>query len=158
MKTTTGYSAVQIALHWLIALGIVFNYFVSEGMGRALHQSLAGEPVTVALAPLHVWIGVAVFVLAVIRIALRLMRGGPPAPAGVMGKLAQAGHGLLYLLILLMPAAGMVAWFGGQEVAGGPHQLMANLLLILAAGHALVALVHQVVLKDGTLRRMVRPA
>ena len=35
---------------------------------------------------------------------------------------------------------------------------MANLLVILAAGHAVVALWHQFVLKDGTLRRMLRPA
>lgn len=158
MKTTAGYSPVQIALHWLIAIGILFNYFVSQGMGRALSQRLAGETVTLAIAPLHVWVGVAVFVLAVIRIVLRLMRGAPPAPSGLLGKLVHVGHGLLYLLILLMPLAGMVAWFGGQEIAGGPHQLMANLLVLLAAGHAAAALIHQFILKDGTLRRMVRPA
>lgn len=158
MKTATGYSPVQIALHWLITIGIVFNYIVSDEMGRALHQALAGEGVTVAIAPLHVWVGVTIFGLALIRISLRLGRGAPPAPAGLLGKLAHAGHGLLYLLILLMPVAGMVAWFGGQELAGGPHELMANLLIILAAGHAAAALFHQFVLKDGTLRRMVRPA
>ncbi|MGA0540834.1 cytochrome b [Neotabrizicola sp. VNH66] len=158
MKTTTGYSAAQITIHWLIALGILFNYIFSDGMGDALDQRLEGAAVTVSVAPLHVWVGVSVFVLALIRIALRLIRGAPPAPSGWAGKLAHAGHGLLYLLILLMPVAGMVAWFGGQDAAGGPHQLMANLLVILAAGHALVALWHQFVLKDGTLRRMLRPA
>ncbi|MFE3839351.1 cytochrome b [Pseudogemmobacter sonorensis] len=152
-----GYGPAQIALHWLIALGIVVNYFAGSGMGRALFQRLQGAEVTVPNAMLHVWLGVAVFVLAVIRIILRLRRGAPPAPHGITGKLAHAVHGLLYLLILLMPLAGMVAWFGGQEAAAGPHMLMANLILLLAAGHALAALFHQFVLKDGTLLRMLRP-
>lgn len=158
MKTTTGYSATQILLHWGVALGVLFNYVVSEGMGKALDQNLDGEAVTVDVASWHVWIGVAVLVLAVLRIALRLLRGGPPAEPGALGKVASAVHGLLYVLILLVPALGALAWFGAIDAAGEPHALLANVMVILAVFHALGGFYHHLVLKDGILRRMLRPA
>ena len=40
---------------------------------------------------------------------------------------------------------------------GDPHALLANVLMILAGGHSLVAIWHQLVLKDGLLGRMFRP-
>lgn len=158
MKTTSGYSTFQILLHWAVALGIVFNYIVSEGMGRALDQRLGGEAVTVAIAPLHVWVGVAVLVLALLRIALRITQGGPPAAPGLLGKGAAAAHGLLYVLILVVPLSGAVTWFAGQEAAGEAHELLVNLLVLLAGLHALAGLYHHFILKDGILRRMFRPA
>jgi len=42
-----------------------------------------------------------------------------------------------------------------SESVVGWHELGANLILILAAGHAVMALYHQFVLKDGLLRRMM---
>jgi cytochrome b561 len=158
MKTTTGYSTAQILLHWGVALGVVFNYVVSEGMGRALNQSLKGEAVSVTIAPWHVWVGMAVLVLAVLRIVLRLTTGGPPAEPGVLGKVAAATHGLLYVLILLVPALGALAWFGAIDAVAEPHAVLANLMLILALLHALGGFYHHLVLKDGILRRMLRPA
>lgn len=158
MKTTIGYSTLQILLHWAVALGVVFNYIVSEGMGRALDQQIQGQPVTVSIASLHVWIGVAVLVLALLRIALRLALGGPAAQPGLLGKVSSAAHGLLYLLILLVPALGAVAWFGGIDAVAEPHAVLANLLVILAGLHALAGIYHGVVLKDGVLGRMFRPA
>ena len=158
MKVTSGYSGAQIALHWLIAGGVLFNYIVSSGMGRALHQRLEGAAVTVPIAGLHVWVGVAVLALAALRIVLRLTRGGPAAEPGTMGKAASAVHGLLYLLLLAVPVSGAVAWFGGVEDAGDPHELMVNLLILLAGAHALAALFHHYVMKDGVLKRMLRPA
>lgn len=156
MKVTSGYSGAQIALHWLIAGGVLFNYIVSSGMGRALRQRLeAGE---VPVGGPHVWVGAAVMVLMVLRIALRLLRGGPAPEPGVMGKAALAVHGLLYLLMLAVPASGAVAWFGGVRAAGDPHGMLANLLILLAGVHALAALFHHYVMKDGVLKRMLRPA
>lgn len=158
MRTTTGYSSAQILLHWGVALGVVFNYFVSEGMGRALDQNLGGEAVTVGVASWHVWVGVAVLVLAVLRILLRVTRGSPPPEPGLLGKVASAMHGLLYVLILLVPALGALAWFGAIDAVGEPHALLANVMVILAALHALGGFYHLLVLKDGMLRRMLRPA
>ena len=158
MKVTKGYSGAQIALHWLIAGGVIFNYIVSDGMGRALRQHLAGQEITVDIAGLHVWVGMAVLALVALRIVLRLVRGGPKPEAGLMGKAASAMHGFLYLLMLAVPAAGAAAWFGGQAAAGDPHALLANVLIAMAGLHALAALFHHYVMKDGVLRRMLRPA
>lgn len=151
-----GYSALQIALHWLIAAGVLFNYIVSEGMGRALHQRLEGQEVTLAIAPLHVWAGVALMALVLVRIALRLTRGSPAPLPGVQGLVATLGHGALYVLIFLVPLSGALAWFLGAEALGDPHGLLANLLVILAALHGLAAVFHHVILKDGVMRRMLR--
>lgn len=158
MKVTGGYSGAQIALHWLIAAGVLVNYVASEGMGRALRQHLAGQEISIDIAGLHVWTGMAVLALVVLRIALRLLRGVPGAEPGGIGKAAAVVHGLLYLLMLAVPAAGAAAWFGGADALGDPHALLANLLILLAGLHALVALFHHYVLKDGVLRRMLRPA
>ena len=37
------------------------------------------------------------------------------------------------------------------------HALLANVLMVVAGGHALIALYHQYVLKDRLLLRMMRP-
>ena len=157
MKSSPHYSPLQIALHWLIAAGIFFNYFVSQGMGRALRQNIAGESITIGIANLHVWLGVTIWLLAVLRLAVRLRQGAPAPQAGVTGKIAKAAHYLLYALILVMPLAGMAAWFGGFKPAGGAHHLMATALYLLALLHALAACYHQFLRRDGTLMRMIRP-
>ena len=158
MKVTSGYSGLQISLHWLVAAGVIFNYIVSDGMGKALHQRLEGQDVTVGIANLHVWVGMAVLVLALTRIVVKLTRGGPPNEPGLQGKAAAAVHGLLYLLMLAVPAAGMAAWFGGAEGAGDPHGFLANVLIALAGLHALAGLYHHYIVKDGILMRMFRPS
>lgn len=158
MKTTTGYGAAQIALHWLIAVGVLFNYIVSDAMGKALHQRLDGQEITVAIAPYHVWAGVALMVLVVVRLVLRVTNGAPARDPGPLGLLAAAMHGALYLLIVLVPLAGGLAWFAGIEALGDVHALLANVLMIVAGLHAAAGLYHGLVLKDGVMRRMLRPA
>jgi cytochrome b561 len=43
MKTSQGYTMLQIGLHWLIAAGVVFNYIFSDGSGLVdqVHAVLA---------------------------------------------------------------------------------------------------------------------
>ena len=58
-----------------------------------------------------------------------------------------------------LPAAALVA--GSTLLAacldvGEVHGLAANVLMVAVLGHALMALYHQYVLKDGLLRRMMR--
>ncbi|MBE2277462.1 MAG: cytochrome b/b6 domain-containing protein [Rhodobacteraceae bacterium] len=157
MKTSQGYTMLQIGLHWLIAAGVVFNYIFSDGMGKALDQRLEGQEVTVAVAPLHVWVGVVLLVLVLVRIALRLVKGAPAQEPGLMGRLAIWMQVALYALILLVPLAGGLTWFGGIEALGEVHAVLANLMVILALGHAAMAIYHAVVLKDGVMSRMIRP-
>ncbi|MFV0492435.1 MAG: cytochrome b [Pseudorhodobacter sp.] len=157
MKTTTGYSTTQILLHWLIALGILINYVTSDGMGNALDQTLAQTLVTSPMAGLHVWTGVTVLALVLIRILLRALRGAPAPETGLMGRAASLTHIALYLLMILVPFSGAMAWFGGVQEAGDMHELLVNLLMIVVLAHAVAALFHHYILKDGVMRRIMRP-
>ncbi len=90
--------------------------------------------------------------------------------------LVKAGHGLLYLGMLLLPITGLMIMIGngygwnpfglgliargGAEIGwlatlGSAHSLIAWSLLILVLGHAGIALLHHFVKKDGVLRRML---
>lgn len=155
MKTTTGYSGLQIALHWVIAILIVTAWFTGEGAEEALE--VVEEGGAAGFVP-HVAIGLALLALVVLRILVRLGRGAPAAP-GAPGSLAVLaadwGHRLLYLLMIAVPLGGASVFFLGLDV-GEVHGLAANLLLLVALGHAVMALYHQYVLKDGLLRRMMK--
>lgn len=161
MARRNGYSALQIALHWATAILVVFNYIYSEGMEDALDARLENLPATgLELNPaIHVWVGVAVLSIVALRLGLRLVQGAPEAGGvGLSQTLAQWGHRLLYVLLLAVPALGAITWFGGFDPFGEPHAVAANLLMVLAGAHALIAIAHQVVLRDGVLSRMIRPS
>ncbi|MCX7288532.1 MAG: cytochrome b/b6 domain-containing protein [Rhodobacterales bacterium] len=155
MKTTTGYSGIQIALHWLIAILIPLAWLSSGGAEEAWDGLEKG--VVPGFVP-HVALGIAVLALVVLRLAVRFRRGAPEAP-GVPGSLAVKastwGHRLIYLLMIAVPLGGMSIWFGGMD-NGEIHGLFANVLMVVVLGHTLVALYHQYVLKDGLLRRMMK--
>jgi cytochrome b561 len=144
--TKKGYGGVQIALHWLVAAGVGFNYLVSEGMEQAFDATVMGEGTAPdSLVPaLHVWIGVAILVLVALRIVVRLTKGAPAPDAGLQGSLALWMHRVLYLLMAAVPL-------------GDLHVLGANILIGLGGAHAVVALAHHFIVKDDTLRRMIRP-
>lgn len=156
MQTKTSYSGLQIALHWAIALLIGANYLISEGMGRFLHKHLDGEVVTGLTPNFHVYVGVAVMVLAIVRLIVRFTTGAPEAASegSLMDLAALWAHRALYLLMILVPALGAGAWYLGIEDLGDIHVLAMNAMMIIAGLHALAALFHQFVLKDGLLRRM----
>lgn len=159
MQHRNGYSGTQIALHWIIAILILFNYIYSDGMGRALRARIEGSPATeLELNPgIHVWVGVAVLVLTLIRLALRETRGVPEAGGtGAMQQAAIWGHRLLYLLMIVVPLLGGLTWFGKVDGTGDPHGVLANLLMIVAGGHAVMAIYHQYFLRDGLMKRMMR--
>lgn len=163
MREKTGYNSLQIGLHWLIVILIAINYFVSDGMGRAFFQhmrdSTGASPS--GTAAIHVYLGLAVFFLALFRLAVRLVSGAPEAPHDGPEWMRLAGiatHWALYALIIIVPWLGGYAWYVGVPTAANLHVVLMNLMLILAGLHALAALYHQYVLKDGLLRRMMRPS
>jgi cytochrome b561 len=153
----TGYTRAQIAIHWAVAILIVVNYFLGEGMERQLDAKLDGQAY---MTPWHVWTGVAVLALVLLRLILRFAQGAPAA-GGVPGTLIQRaaswGHVLLYVLMVAVPLGGSVVWFGGVDALGEGHALAGNVLMIVAGGHAIMGLYHQYVVKDGLLLRMMRP-
>ena len=159
MAEVSGYSRLQITLHWTILLMIVLNYFTSDAMGAAWRGLREGKDFYGTTAALHVWIGVALFALVVLRLILRLTRGAPDVPAGTPPLFrvgAHLAHLAIYVLLFAIPAAGMAAWFGGIGAAAEAHEIMFNLLFIVVLAHIGGALFHQLVLKDHLIARMMK--
>ncbi len=155
----TGYSRLQIALHWLVFALIAQQYLFKDAMSAAWDRITDGleagfDPLVMA----HVAAGALVLLLALWRLTLRARRGAPPAieASKVQGILAKLTHVGLYVLMILMPVSGAVAWFGGVSAAAQGHNVMKFILLALVALHVVGALYHQFVLRDGTLARMRR--
>lgn len=155
----TGYSRLQIALHWLVFALIAQQYLFKAAMSAAWDRITEGA--TAGFNPLvlaHVAGGALVMIFAVWRLTLRVRRGVPPAieSSKVQGILAKLTHVGLYALIILMPVSGSVAWFGGVEAAAEGHKMLKIVLLALVALHIVGALYHQFIQRDGTLARMRR--
>lgn len=157
-KESAGYSATQKILHWAVVALLVVNEFVVDGMGRLFraHRDGTGGDYT-ATSLVHIAVGVAVLLLALWRLSLRFTRGAPPPPAGerpVFARIAGWTHAALYLLMLVIPLAGLAAWFGRVHELGDVHAFLASLLLYVAGLHVLGALVHQFVWKTNLIARM----
>ncbi|SOB91122.1 cytochrome b561 [Rhodobacter sp. JA431] len=157
MSSKTKYAPTQIALHWVIVLLFYFNYFVSEGMGRANYQHNSGQPVTGSVAEWHIPVGLALLGLMILRLFLRL-RDGVPAPAQGgdprFAKLAEALHWAFYALLILGPMAGAASWFFGMRSLGELHGPMMSLAFFLTFAHIGAALYHQFWFKDNLIARM----
>jgi cytochrome b561 len=160
MTEVNGYSRAQIGLHWAIVLLLIVSFVSHEGMQDAWRAFNKGsEDYANVGARVHVWIGVLILGLALVRLVLRLVRGAPALPEGghpVADMIAKLTHLGLYLLIVIIPAAGLAARFGGIEAAGEVHETLFKVLLALTALHVAGTLVHQYVLNDGLIRRMMR--
>lgn len=154
-----GYSRAQIALHWIAAALILWQFVGNDAIARAWRAVRQGTEATLGLAGWsHILAGVAILALVVWRLALRRSRGAPPAPGTAPLRLAaSATHIALYLLMIGLVVSGGVAWFGGVGAAMGAHKLMKTLLMVLVGLHVLAALWHQFWLRDGLMERMRRP-
>lgn len=156
-----GYSSTQIALHWIVALLVLVQFLNTDAIGAAWHAVRRGLDVVPGglLVTAHVIGGIAILTFAIWRIALRLTRGAPPPPADdprTLRYAAAATHGLLYLLLLLVPLSGLAAWFGGVAPAGEAHEILKTLLLVVVLLHIAGALYQRFVLRSEVLQRMVR--
>ena len=167
------YDFTAMAFHWVSFLLIVF--IASLGL---LFDSMtkASQPYWINI---HAVAGLFLLALAVARIAWRMTHRPPELPANIdvlSRKLSTPVHHTLYLLSLLIPVAGIVAFvwharafnfglfaidFGVKSapaifhLAEDVHSLLAYGLLALAGLHGLLALWHQYVKRDGILARML---
>lgn len=155
------YTRTQIVLHWLVALLVLAQYLDNGAIGsawRAMRRGLEEVPGGPLVAA-HVVIGVAILAFGIWRVVLRLTHGAPPPPAGeprILRILAAATHGGLYLLLLLLPVSGLVAWFGGIGQAADAHSVLKSLLMAVVLLHVAGALYQRFVLRSDVLARMVR--
>ena len=158
-----GYSTLQIVLHWSVATLVACQFFINDEIDEAWRGLVAGRPVAadeMASANVHVVIGLIVLVLALLRIAIRLMRGAPP-PAPNEPRLLQiagtAAHVGLYVLLVLTPLSGAAAWFLQAEPAASAHGAFRVLLFFLVVAHIAGALAHLVIFRSDVFWRILAP-
>lgn len=161
MPSPAGYSHTQIALHWAVVGLVAVQVLLGEGMNTAFEAARRGfEPAfwPRAAAIVHIAAGGLVFLFAATRLTLRLRRGVPGPPAAnpaPMRRLALFVHRALYAVILAIPVAGAIAWFGGNDLAAFAHRSGMTLLWFLLALHVGGALVEHFILRTDALRRML---
>lgn len=172
----TRYRPLPRALHWLTVLAVIVIYGVTYLEGFFAR----GTPERGWIWWTHISVGLLLVLILAVRVPLRVLgpRPGPSAQISRPVALAsEAGHGLLYLLLIVTPLVGIyLAFLRGDAVtffslftipspvavdrtfAGTVkevHEVLANGLILLALLHAAAAIGHHVVLKDDVLKRML---
>lgn len=177
MKTASRstYGATAQIFHWLTAIVVVvaFAYGLGGSEQRVYLPSRDFE------RQLHETLGMAVLLLTALRLAWKLF-DQRPAPLEMprwMERASGAVQALLYLLLFAVPVSAMVgAWLEGHDVTllagivftsplASAHDLgvriselhtwLGDAILWVAGAHALAAIYHHAILKDGTLVSMV---
>lgn len=172
------YNGPAIALHWLLALLILFTL----GFGTYMTE-LPFSPGRLKLYNWHKWAGVTILVLSLVRLAWRLTHRPPALPAAVQASMPgwqtrayHATHWVMYALFFAVPLAGWIyssmagfpiVWFGVlplpdlvavdkefAKVIKPVHAVLAYTLLALVVLHVGAALKHHFVDRDGLLARM----
>jgi cytochrome b561 len=156
-----GYSILQIVLHWTIAALVVVQLLYNQPIQRAFDDRIDGEAVGVfAGAAVHIVLGLTILALAIVRLAVRTIRGAPPAHAdkpAILVFVGNAVHALLYIFIFFMPLTGAFAWFGFSEWAAEIHEIGRLILIPLIGLHVAGALAEHFVFRNDGLMRMFRP-
>jgi cytochrome b561 len=169
------YGAVAQGFHWATALLVLVAFTLGPGGAEERVYAAARD----GDRQLHETLGLCVFVLVLLRLAWRALdeRPDPPLVPRWMGLGAKAVQAALYVLLLVVPLTAISgAWLGGHELtllAGvrvAPllptvhpvgaaiaeiHGWLGDALLWLAGLHAVAALYHHVLLKDGVLVSML---
>jgi cytochrome b561 len=174
-NTNDRYGSLSIAMHWLMFLLLVGVYACIEL--RELYPK--GSDPRNALKAWHFTLGLTVFSLVWLRIALRLFQLtpaiAPPIPRWqqVLSKLV---HFALYALMIGMPVAGWLILSGegkpipfyGMELPAlmaknkdlahtleEIHETAGTVGYYLIGLHALAGLYHHYFMRDNTLKRML---
>ena len=178
------YSAVAIALHWLIAALLLTN------IGLAWYFGTLKGPAEVAPLALHKSIGITVLLLTLLRIVWRLVNRPPPFPATMKPWevwAARISHFMFYVIMLGMPLSGwamvsasplikvhptvlygVVPWpavpyghmdsdtlHGLRKLFANTHGLLAWVAYVTIAIHVAAALKHMIIGRDDVMGRMI---
>lgn len=161
-----GYTGIQIALHWAIALLILSQFLTGDWMGEFFRALIRAEASPDAPRPemgnavWHFVGGALVLGLGLVRLIVRMMRGVPPdSPASPSWDrtLAHLTHYALYAAFFALPLTGLAAYLIPSRDFGEVHETLTTVLLVLIGLHIAGALYHQVMLKDRLIRRMMVP-
>ncbi|MBD8525001.1 cytochrome b [Pseudomarimonas arenosa] len=174
-STDQGWSAISQTLHWLIAVLVI-----GLGIVGLIMTELPTSPTKIKIYALHKSVGITVLALMVLRLIWRLFDRRPAYPSGMpvwQTSLATLTHGLLYLLLFVMPLSGWLynsasnfalryfGWFSLPALSAPDPQLKAlalevhqwgfYLLASLLLVHVAAALKHHWMERDDTLNRML---
>lgn len=170
------YDRVAMALHWIIAVGVIAQIALGAWMIDIPKQP---PGVRAYWFNLHKSIGMTLGVLIVMRLYWRLTHLPPPLPSSMrrwQARAAGASHMLLYACMLTLPIAGYlgsvfsgypIKYFGStlpswgwkdealKELFSTVHFIAALTFAVLIAVHVLAALKHLLVDRDGVFQRML---
>lgn len=173
--SSTRYGAVAQAFHWLTAILVLIAFIYGPGGSEQRVYSAARD----FDRQLHETLGACVLALVVLRLLWRLVgsRFEPVEVSRWMGLAAKAVHVGLYVLLFAVPLTAITgAWLEGHPltllggVAIAPwlaearatgaliaevHTWLGDAILWLAGLHAVAALFHHFVLRDGVLLSML---
>jgi cytochrome b561 len=167
------FTGLQRLLHWLMAICILAMLFIGVGMVSTV------MPKYLTLVSIHKPLGIAILVLALIRLVVRLIYGTPPLPDDLpepMRLAAHLSHYAFYVLMIGMPLIGWgmlsaaaypVVLFGGVHLpailpqSDSVHTLLWNAHFYLAFAffglillHFAAALFHALIRRDGVFEAM----
>lgn len=175
-NSSDAYGLIAVVLHWLVAAVVVGLFTLGLWMVELTYYD---DWYRTAPA-VHKAVGVLLFMVVALRFGWRQL-GPHPAPLASHGPLerraAGIAHALMYVLLLAVMLSGyLISTADGRpidvfglfrvpalisdlpnqaDIAGKVHLYLAITLVSLAAVHALAALKHQFIDRDGTLLRML---
>lgn len=171
------YGVVAQVFHWATAILVLVAFIYGPGGSEQRVYSPARD----FDRQLHETLGLCVLALVVMRLLWRMLdtRPEPPEVPRWMGVAAKAVQWTLYLLLFALPFTSITgAWLEGHPLtllagvkippllglshdAGATlariHTWLGDAILWLAGFHALAAIYHHLVLKDGVLGSMLPP-
>jgi len=186
MRTdTTSYNTVAVTMHWLIAGLVILMFFFglyAASQADALREGHGNLSYVVMIFNWHKTTGLLVLLLALLRLAWRLIHKAPPLPDD-MGKfelfLTKFVHVAFYVLIIGVPLIGWIMissaesgsyffnnhawqipeiWPNSREVHETMeelHELAAWSIMILLVLHVGGALKHHFINRDNLMTRMM---
>ncbi|MFP3552090.1 cytochrome b [Paraburkholderia sp. SIMBA_049] len=174
-NTSRHFSPLARLLHWTMAVLILAMLFVGVAMVATVSHAHA------TLIALHRPLGVALLVLALIRVVVRLKNGSPALPddmPALQRFAAKASHLVLYGLFIAMPLIGWamlsaggypVMLFGAWHLPAivpqnvdlfalfrALHTWLAFALFATVLAHIAAALFHGLIRRDGVFSSMAR--
>ncbi|SIT50425.1 Cytochrome B561 [Paraburkholderia piptadeniae] len=176
-NSTRHFSPLARLLHWTMAFLILAMLFI--GIGMVATVSHAHD----TLIALHRPLGVALLVLALIRLGVRVKNGSPALPSDMLVSqrfAAKASHFVLYALFIAMPLIGWamlsaggypITLFDGYHLPAivpqnvdlfallrALHTWFAFALFATVLVHIAAALFHGLIRRDGVFSSMTRGA
>ena len=179
--STFHYDFLSRALHWVTAIAVTIAFILGPGgFGRLMRQGI--DPATRSDIVWHETLGMLVLVLTLFRLVWVALRPARPTipMASWMRVTAKLGHVALWGLLLALPITAFLALsseghpltlLGGVRIDqmpmiadsalakladwGDVHEFLGDAIMWLAGLHAVAAIYHHVVLKDGVLLAML---